>query len=152
MVSHKQCWLLSLYTSIEKMANRLVRQLTLQAQGSPMLGMWVIPETIAVYMGFLTLSIAGFPWTPLNACRLLFLRAWVAIIFFAGSISCCALKCEEVVGYLPPTLVPVLNSVLEHCTLRESFITFDMIHIVCIILMPTARMQIRLLREGVHNA
>ena len=66
VMSHKQCWLLSLYTSIEKLGNRLVRQLTLLAQGALYVGHVVIPETIAVYMGFLTLSIAGFPWTPLN--------------------------------------------------------------------------------------
>ena len=65
-MSHKQCWLLSLYTSIWKLGNKLVRQLTLLAQGAPYVGHVVIPETIAVYMGFLTLSIAGFPWTPLK--------------------------------------------------------------------------------------
>jgi hypothetical protein len=62
---------------------------------------------------------------------------------------------HSVVGYLPPTLVPVLNSVTEHCTLRESFITFDMMHLVCIILMRMAQMhsnQLRLLWEGVHHA
>jgi hypothetical protein len=43
-----------------------VRQLTFQAQGAPYAGHVGIPETIAVYMDFLTLSIAGFPWTPLK--------------------------------------------------------------------------------------
>ena len=39
-------------------------------------------------------------------------------------------------------LVPVLNSVPEHCTLRESFITLDMIHCIilpiCIAISPDA--------------